>query len=225
MKTPAGTVVIIHRSQVDPNLVHWVRQLPSNVLLGLPRGNQIPAQRNLGVADNPGEFILFVDSDSVPPYDTLERLLAWNVEVVGAVVCERFPPWKVCAVKSMDPPARWMLADLPRQGLIPVPALGTGCLLVRRAVFDQLAPPWFQCGQIISDMMLEDSHFCLRVKRELGIQPFLDASVRCGHVFEGVVWPGRDGRPYIEFRGPTNERVPVTEILALDAEVAELVRH
>lgn len=215
-----GTVVVVNRGQVDRRLLHWVRTLPREVTLGTPTGNHIPHQRNVGAADGAGEFVLYVDSDSVMPYGALERLLGHGVDLVGAVVCERFPHWRVCAVATVDPPTRVELRGLPRDGLVPVDALGTGCLLVRRSVFERLGPPWFRCGQIVADLLLEDTDFCLRAKRELGVQPYLDAGLRVGHVVAGVVWPGRDGRPWVEWGGAHDVREPMEEVLAVDAGVA-----
>lgn len=219
----AGTVVIINRGTVDHELMHWTRRLPGNVILGTPTGNQIPAQRNQGARDNQGAWVLYVDSDSVMPYDTLPRLLSHDVEIVSAVVCERTPPWRVCAVRSLDPPARWSLMDLPREGLVPVEAAGTGCLLVRRTVFERLGTPWFRCGQIIPDLLLEDTEFCIRVKRELGIPTYLDAGCRVGHIpGRVVIWPGRDGRPWVEWGGPYDVREPLERVLQVP--LSEVVR-
>ena len=213
-----GLVSIINRGTVDRNLLHWVRSLPTWVALGVPAGNHIPHSRNVAAAETEPDFVLYVDSDSHPPLDALARLLAWDVPLVGGVVCERFPPWRVCAVRSMSPPSRIELADIPREGLVPVAALGTGCLLVRRPVFAALAPPWFRCGQIIPDLLLEDTDFCFRAK-DAGFQPYLDAGLRVGHSIGGVVWPGRNGRPWVAWRDAADTREEIDRVLAVDAEL------
>ena len=64
---PAGTVVILHQGKVVTSLLNWVRTLPANVALETPQGNEIARQRNLGAAKGlAGDWVLFVDSDSVP---------------------------------------------------------------------------------------------------------------------------------------------------------------
>ena len=219
-------VVIINKGETDHRLLHWVRTLPESIILATPTGNQIAHQRNAGAEQNLGDWVLFVDSDTVMPPGVLARLLNHNVDLVGAVVLERYPPWRVCAIRTMSPPTRWTLADLPREGLLPVPMVGTGCLLVRSSVFARLGRrPWFRCGQIsgYEDLLLEDTDFCFRVHAELGVQPFLDAACRVGHKTTGTtIWPGRDGRPWVEWAGPYESREPVDAMQADDSgELAE----
>lgn len=210
----AGTVVILNRGQVAWDLAQWMRTLPPSIQTVGPRGNQIARQRNLGVLHTESPWVLFVDSDCVPRFDTLDRLLAWHVDLVGAVVLERFPPHRVTAVKSLDPPARWLLRELPLEGLEPVIGVGSGCTLVRRSVFERMDTPWYRCGQVPgnADLLLEDFEFCLRAKAEAGVQCFLDCGARVGHVAAGVIWPGRDGREWMQWDGPTETMVPVEDI-------------
>lgn len=210
--------MVLNRGAIGTPLVHWLRRLPGNVDLQTPQGNQIPRQRNLGAHAAKGEWVLFVDSDSVLLPQTLDQLLSHDQLLVGATVLERFSPFNLVAVKSVDPPVRYTLAELPRSGLVPAMAVGTGCVLVRRLVFEQVAFPWFRCGQIVPDLLLEDSDFCLRA-HAAGIQPWLDAGLRIGHASTCVIWPGRDGRRWVEWVGPTDSWEPVDEVLALGAEV------
>jgi cellulose synthase/poly-beta-1,6-N-acetylglucosamine synthase-like glycosyltransferase len=212
-----GTVVVINRGAINTTLVHWLRRLPGDVALLTPRGNQIPRQRNEGVHHSPGAWVLFVDSDQVPTPDALSQLLAWEQPIVGAVVMERFSPHELVAVKSIAPPARYQLGEIPKRGLLPVAALGAGFLLVRRSVFEQVAFPWFRCGQLVPDLLLEDTEFCLRASRA-GVPIFLDCGLRIGHAAECVIWPGRDGRPWVEWNGPVDRREPLEQV-ALQAEV------
>ena len=218
MKQAAGTVCVLNQGAIGTPLVHWLRRLPGDVALMTPRGNQIARQRNEGVYGGPGSWILFIDSDSVPPVETLEQLLHWDVELVGSVILERFSPFNLVAVKSLVPPARYKLSEIPTSGLLEVVAIGTGCLLIRRSVFDKVEAPWFRCGQLFPDLMLEDSDFCLRASKA-GVGIFMDCGVRVGHATDCVIWPGRDGRPWVEWVGPVDRREPVEDVLALGADV------
>jgi cellulose synthase/poly-beta-1,6-N-acetylglucosamine synthase-like glycosyltransferase len=207
-----GTVAILHRGSVSTALLPWVRTLGSDVQLVTLGGNQIARQRNLAVQMVTGDWLLFVDADSVPPPDTLPRLLGHDVDLVGGVILERYPPFAVCAVRSADPlhPARFRLPELPREGLLEAAAVGTGCLLIRRSVLETIEAPWFRCGQVIPDLLLEDTEFCLRA-HAAGVTVHLDCSLRVGHEIGGgyVVWPGRDGRMWLQCPGPTNTWLPV----------------
>lgn len=210
----AGVVCVLNRGEIWWDLAQWLRWLPSDVHTIGPKGNSIPRQRNLGVERTTGDWVLFVDSDCLPPPYALDQLLHWNVDIVGGVVLERFPPHRVAAMRRMEPPERWLLKDLPVKGLEPVPAMGTGCLLIRRPVFDKMAVPWFRCGQVeqCADLLLEDFEFGLRAGR-LGIQTFLDCGLRVGHRAEGVLWPGRDGREWVQWDGgAVEQRVPLEDL-------------
>lgn len=209
---PAGTVVILHQGKVVTSLLNWVRTLPANVALETPQGNEIARQRNLGAAKGlAGDWVLFVDSDSVPRHDTLPLLLSRGVDLISAVVCVRRPPWTLCAVEGPVTPEgirRVELSCLPRTGIRKITAAGAGCLLIRRRVFDLVPFPWFRCGQIRPDQLHEDTGFCLSAAA-VGIPTYLDCEARVGHDFGGgVVRPGLDGRPWIEWEDPLRTNVP-----------------
>jgi cellulose synthase/poly-beta-1,6-N-acetylglucosamine synthase-like glycosyltransferase len=218
VSTIRGTVVVLHRGVINTRLVHWLRRLPGDVDLKTPEGNQIPRQRNEGVYYAQGEWVLFMDSDTVPLPQTLDQLLSWGEPIVAAVLTERYSPHQLVAVKSLDPPARYRLQELPTSGLVPAVAVGTGCILIRRPVFEAVKFPWFRCGQIKPDLLLEDSDFCIRAAA-VGFPTWLDAGLRLGHCGACVFWPGRDGRRWVEWDGPVDYREPLEDVLAVGAEV------
>lgn len=197
-----GTVVVLHQGSVITPLFHWVRSLPASIKLITPEGHQIARQRNMGIEGMEGDWVLFLDSDSVPRLDTLPQLLAYDAPLVSAVVLERRPPFRLPAVKGLDPEERWKLSEIPRKGLLDVMATGAGCLLIRRFVIEAMSPPWFRCGQLVQDLLLEDTEFTIRAG-EVGYPPQLACDVRIGHKIGGAtVWPGVDGTPWLQFEGP-----------------------
>jgi hypothetical protein len=214
----SGTVVILHQGEVITSLLHWVRRLPSNVALETPQGNEIARQRNMGAAKGlAGDWVLFVDSDSVPDHNTLPLLLSRDVDLISAVVCMRTPPWSLCAVEgpvTAEGIRRVELSLLPRDGIRKVTAAGAGCLLVRRRVFDLVPFPWFRCGQIRPDLLHEDTGFCLSAAA-VGIPTYLDCEVRVGHDFGGgIVKPGRDGQPWIEWKDAQRTTHPMVSAVS-----------
>ena len=218
---PMGTVAVLHRGELATDLVRWLKRMPNEIHFVPVEGNQIPRQRNLAVARMQGEWLLFVDSDCVPPDDAIPQLVTTEHALVGGVVLERFAPFKVCALKSYDPPAHWLMEDLPRDGVVPVPEIGTGCLLIRRAVFDAVGPPWFRAGQLVVDELREDADFSRRAAAA-GFQPYLHCGVRVGHVTRATVYPGLDGQLWAQWPGPVDFHQPLTETQA--GTVEELVR-
>jgi hypothetical protein len=153
-------------------------------------------------------WVLFVDTDQVVPPATLPRLLSHGAPLVAPVILQRVWPFDVAAFVSADPPVRVRLADVPPHGLLVVAACGAGVLLVRRAVLDALRPPWFRCGQRDPAHLQEDLDFTLRAAAA-GFPPQLDGGCRVGHNATVTVWPGADGRPWLEPLGAAGERIPV----------------
>src|SRR5712664_2893184 len=82
------------------------------------------------------KWLLFVDSDMTPPADTIARLLAWDVDDVGALYCTKH---------SFTTFARLKFDEAGEPPLKRAEEIGTGCLLVRRRVFvDLVSFPWFE---------------------------------------------------------------------------------
>jgi cellulose synthase/poly-beta-1,6-N-acetylglucosamine synthase-like glycosyltransferase len=206
-----GTLVIVNRGSLSKPLVRWLRTIPNTIKWSMPTGNQIPRQRNIGVNEMHGEWVCFVDSDTVPLVHTVPQLLSHNAPIVGAVICQRYAPFHVATVKSFEPEQLWDLRDLPSDGLQHVPATGTGCLLVRRYVFEKMKFPWFKCGDLEPDLLQEDISFCLSAAAA-GYPTLIDCGMRVGHAIgDGhvIVWPGRDGQVWGQFDGPQDFRIPL----------------
>jgi hypothetical protein len=142
-------------------------------------GTDIADSRCRLVEQLDGDHLLFLDDDQVFDPDLLERLLAHQLDVVGALVPGKHAPF-LPYLGAGGP-----TAPTEAPGLLEVEATGTGALLVRRRVFEALEPPYFWPPG-------EDVVFCRRV-RELGFQIFVDTSVWVGHLAPITVWPHWDG--------------------------------
>jgi hypothetical protein len=131
------------------------------------------------------DWMLFLDDDSIFDNDLLERLLSHNAQVVGALYLYRSMPFTpACFTERTDEgflPIR--LEDHPQSGLVPVEAVGTGGMLVRRTVFEQLEDPWFK-----QSTMSEDLLFCREVS-DIDIQIYCDLGARLGHMTTTAIWP------------------------------------
>lgn len=195
-----GTIgILTGRGPACDPLQAWLDTLPPPPALQRLRvpGNQIAWQRNQCVrALRPDdEFLLFVDNDCVPPPGALAQLLSRQVDIVSAVVPERVAPFATCLVKNLEPYERYTARELKGcTELIPVPAAGTGCLLIRPRVFQTMLAPWFRCGQLerAPDLIAEDMDFSLRAA-ELGFPIWADPLVRTAHKIEGLLSCDADG--------------------------------
>lgn len=121
------------------------------------------------------EWLLFLDSDMVPPPDVLRRLLAHGSEpdVISACYWTRHPP---------HVPAFGALPGTPIVAiggpLREVAWTGFGCVLVRRRVFEALPFPWFEHT---TPGIGEDTLFCEKA-RALGFRVYVDPALDVGHM-------------------------------------------
>jgi hypothetical protein len=202
-----GTIgILTGRGPACDALQTWLdRDVPLSVQRVRVPGNQIAWQRNYIVEQmRPYDtFLLFADADCVPPRGALARLLSHaDVGVVGALNVERVAPFHVCAVKSLEPFTRYQVEEFPAHDrtLRPVVSVGTGFMLIRRAVLNALPKPWFRCGQVSPDLLAEDLDFCLRAA-QVGFPVFLDPAVRPGHETKVTVYAG-DAELMAQWEGP-----------------------
>jgi GT2 family glycosyltransferase len=126
------------------------------------------------------EWLLMVDSDVVPPDNVLE-MVNNNLDVCSAWVCtskdgETIP----LAMEKVD--GGYKCFSQLYNGVNAVDALGTGCLLLNRRIFDKLPQPYFSFVKDSEGLLAngEDFDFCDKL-RAVGIQPYFDARFKCKH--------------------------------------------
>ena len=146
------------------------------------------------------DYLWFVDQDAAFMPETLDRLLSWEMPIVGALCMIRgsthcFPmvfqghnpdadTWMIRVnevhefmrqhydLRTNDPQ---IVDPVPVDSLFQVDFTGCHCLLIERGVLEKMEPPWFsgQPGQ-------EDRNFCFKAA-ELGIPVYVDLSVLAAH--------------------------------------------
>lgn len=144
------------------------------------------------------DWLFFLDSDVIPPHDTITRLIAHNKPVISGVYCRRSPP---AGVPVMIREGRWV-EKIPENSVIEVDLVGAGCLLIHRSVLTSFPPQrpgkhWFDWRVDLQglhppgDCLSEDFTFCKAVKEKLGIPVLVDTSIQCRHVgFSEAVYGG-----------------------------------
>lgn len=75
-------------------------------------------------------------------------------------------------------------------GLLPVYACGLAGMLIRRDVFEQIPPPWFELGRTNPEEIGEDVWFCEKLRRA-GIPIVVDLDSVFGHFAPAAAWPTR----------------------------------
>lgn len=150
------------------------------------------------------DYLWFTDQDAAYTPDTLERLMAWRVPIVGALCMMRAPtrcmpmlfkgqsednpemyriPTEVVAnfvnthmdITTNDPQT---VTPIPADSLFEVDFTGCHCVLIKREVLAEMEPPWFhgRPGQ-------EDKYFYLKAK-EMGWPVYVDLSTLVGHAID-----------------------------------------
>lgn len=167
-------------------------QLPGQFigLAGMPfdHARNVAAMRALEVG---ARWLFFLDSDVIPPHDAVLRLMSHNQPVVSGLYCRRSPP---AAIPVMQRGGQWV-TEFPANALIEVDVVGTGCLLIRRDVLENMKPSdprrgkhWFDWRVDMQGIdppghaMSEDFTFCRRVREEMGLKVLVDTSVVCKHI-------------------------------------------
>lgn len=107
------------------------------------------------------EYILWVDTDMVFPYDTISRLVDSGKDIIGLQAIMRAPPH---ASNTYDFDRKEILYET---GTKEVKYIGTGLLLTRTAVFEKIGMPYFKVTyqeDTEPHWFGEDLNFCDRAR-------------------------------------------------------------
>lgn len=136
------------------------------------------------------DYVFFLDSDVICPADTIFKLMKHDLPIVSGIYCRRNNP---VAVPVMMRENKWV-TEFPKDSLIEVDLVGTGCLLIRRDVLEKYQPldtkrgkHWFDwrsdCQGILApgECLSEDFVFCLGARKQ-GWKIVVDTSIQCRHI-------------------------------------------
>ena len=157
--------------------------------------NAVTARNNIIWKMYQGNFthVFFADSDMVFPAGTLQKLLNHDVDIVGGYYVRKRNEFLPTAFKLGKRPAGLWETEHVNE-FKEVEAIGTGCLLVKRIVFDKVGSPWFEyrwTGEATGKMVTEDMVFCEKAK-ERGFKIYCDGTIKCGHVNMFIITPTED---------------------------------
>lgn len=209
MVEAVGTIGVIHRGIVSADFAQSLACLhtPGPVKTHFVEGSHIAWQRNQVIRQMEGSWVFFLDTDQVCAPDTLLRLLAVHQPIVSGLIAQRHAPFRpvaFCGERQLT----W--AEIPAEGLLEVDHVGTGCLLIHRAVINCIPIPWFAVGQIDPERVGEDLYFS-RKAREAGLSLRIDCDVRVGHQTTVTVWPRPGEGVELELPGESPVGIAVPE--------------
>lgn len=119
--------------------------------------------------------ILWLDSDMMFPADTAQQLLKHQKPIVAANYVTRQYPHKTVAYTSLENWNDFLINTSNHNDLIPVVAVGMGCMLTDINVFNKLEKPYFQTvwSPVHNDHIGEDFNLCFNLSK-LGYDILID---------------------------------------------------
>jgi len=126
--------------------------------------------------------IFFLDADTLPPKDTILKLLAHDKDIVAGaypLMGQGKKCWNMSISEEM-PQSLVEYKDLPA-GLFKATAIGGSTVLIKREVFERMEFPWFKtiCERGITHMG-HDFYFANKA-RKLGYEIWVDPTIKCNH--------------------------------------------
>ena len=132
--------------------------------------------------------LFFIDSDVIPPKDALEKLVNMDAPVAaGAYPIKKFNTNEakaetVYALFNRDEEDGGLRPVKSGHGINPIEYAGTGCLMIKREVFDILEKPYFKWEYDEEGLMKrgEDMYFSEKLL-ERGVPMYANLDVICQH--------------------------------------------
>ncbi len=168
------------------------------------------------------EYILFIDDDTAPPFDTVTKLMQEletrdkHTVVCAGIYTSKNEPIEplVFMAHGAGPYWNWKFGDV-----FECWGIATGCMLIRTSVFKQIPKPWFKDINSIEEVddpaifgpdgkpdefrMTDDLYFCqklsnagFKVLAHGGVLPVHWDQTGHGHVLPDDAPPVRDVEPH-----------------------------
>jgi hypothetical protein len=130
--------------------------------------------------DSGATHLLWLDSDMYFPANVLLDLVNHKKDIVAAQYSTRYSPYQTVAFTNPDNINERLNASF---GLHKVWAVGMGCMLVTRKVFEDLPKPWFahEYNKTLDSHSGEDIYFCNQAMHH-GYDTYIDASIKVAHI-------------------------------------------
>lgn len=127
--------------------------------------------------------LFFLDSDTEPPLDCLDCLLALNVPLaVGLYACPMRNGLRFSLSNRQVDHKYHLLEHLPSlTEPFSVDAAGAGCLLIRRAVLEKMDWPWFRWTEYSDGSQMSEDIYFFKQASALGYSATCDPTVECRH--------------------------------------------
>ncbi len=185
---------------------------PPSTIYSFHRGSPIDVSRNSIVdkfLETGAKWLLFMDTDNLPPEDGLERLMSHNLPIVSGLYYRRHVDrpgtaphpamWKLvpegaemtcpaCGAKHTVKPGKYQpILNPPPNMLVEADAIGMGFCLIHRRVFEKVPRPWFRWSLGWVEPGVSEDFAACELFRDHGFKILVDTGCRVGHVTDLIV--------------------------------------
>lgn len=140
-------------------------------------------------------WLLSIDSDIIMPKHTLQRLLDiqdGSRAISSGTYIQRKEGQRIPEIYINNPETgghkHLPIEQAEIDQVLDVEAVGFGCCLVRRDVFEKVGNPWFSYHSNIEfhKVLSEDVDFCMKAKQH-GYQVVVDTGLKLGHISKTIL--------------------------------------
>jgi GT2 family glycosyltransferase len=140
-------------------------------------------------------WLLSVDSDIIMPKHSLQRLLDIQDQtraISSGTYIQRKEDQRIPEIYIHNPETgghkHLPIEQAEKDQILDVEAVGFGCCLVRRDVFEKVGNPWFTYHSSLefNKVLSEDVDFCMKAKNQ-GYQVVVDTGLKLGHISKTVL--------------------------------------
>lgn len=169
------------------------------------------------------DYLLMLDDDMLVSSDLVQKLLAHDKDVIGALYWQRGGSYNPVIIRDVPHEDGSVGIDfyLPHDpiirdpGLYEVDIIGGGCMLLKVDIFRKILPPYFWWeAQEGTDVAI-----CRRL-REAGVSVWIDTSIELGHIGEETVVTSRTIPAYSHELGRIREQL-FEDLMVYTGETAE----
>ena len=172
---------------LSTNLIHWSHDSRYQIQTYMPEGIcPLDAARNQCVKkflETDADFLWFLDSDIVPPLDTMHRLVLANKDAIGAVCFSmkaengEYFPYPVTLRYNKD----MQYTVYCGHGVEEMDATGGACVLFSRKVFETIEKPYEFLYYPDGTLKLTCDFYIFQKIQRAGFKLFIDFGILCDH--------------------------------------------
>ncbi len=166
--------------------------MKSKYTYSIIRTNMLPIERNrthltnMALKDPTCTHCLYIDTDIVPnDLNFLDIMVSYDLPILGLLCTKKIPPYEPIIYKKDVPEGEtlnnfWI--GFNRGDLVEVDATGTGCLLVKREVFENMPQPYFKfISSYTHDVYQSEDIYFIEAAKKLGYKTYVDTGHTCKH--------------------------------------------